>query len=424
MSNVRHLSSSALLLALGMTASAVVPIVASAPATAANFTDTRTHWARPFIEALADKQIIAGFPDGTFKPDAPVTRAQFAAIVKNAFTSNQVRVARGFNDVAAKYWAAAAINKTYETGFMSGYPDNTFKPEQQIPKVQALVSLSSGLNYTPTGATATTLANFRDSGEIPDYAKTGVAAATERSVVVNYPNVNFLSPNATATRADVAAYIYQALVNQGKLAPIATSEGANSYIARITASPTTGTTPTPSPVSTDPRYKVSQATTVNIRYLGSNKIVVTPGETINNLTLRVVDDIKSAQGTVVIPRDSEIVGQLVPVSSNSQVLGTQYIAQQVTIGTRSYPLSARSQVVNGQTIDQNTNPGTLKDAVTSAAARAALSVLLGQKVDLGSILTGATGGQTNPTQTPGNLIVIDPSNDLRLTLSSDFYAAP
>ncbi|MBW4541535.1 MAG: S-layer homology domain-containing protein [Myxacorys chilensis ATA2-1-KO14] len=427
MSNVRHLSSSALLLVLGMTASAVVPMVTSAPATAANFTDARSHWARPFIETLAEKQIIAGFPDGTFKPDAPVTRAQFAAIVKNAFTSNQVRVARGFGDVPAKYWATSAINKAYETGFMSGYPGGTFKPEQQIPKVQVLVSLSSGLNYTSTGNAATTLAAFRDSGEIPDYAKTGVVAAAERNVVVNYPNVSFLNPNETATRADVAAYIHQALVNQGKLSPIATSEGANTYIAKITATPATGSTPTPttSPISTDPRYKVAQGTAVNIRYLGSNKIVVTPGETINNLNLRVVDDIKNAQGAVVIPRDSEIKGQLIPISSNSQVLGTQFIAQQVTIGTRSYPLNARSQVVNGQRVDQNTNPGTLKDAVTSAATNAALAVLLGQKVDVGTILTGATGGQaTNPTQTPDNLIVIDPSNDLRLTLSSDFYAAP
>jgi hypothetical protein len=416
------------MLALGVSSSAIAPFVVSAPATAANFSDTRSHWARPFIETLAERQIIAGFPDGTFKPDAPVTRAQFAAIVKNAFSNSSVRVSRGFGDVPGSYWAATAIGKAYETGFMSGYPDGAFKPEQQIPKVQVLVALSSGLNFTPARAADTTLATFRDGGEIPAYAKSGVAAAAERNVVVNYPNVSFLNPNETATRADVAAYIYQTLVNQGKLAPIATSEGANNYIARLNGStPTTGSNPTPTTNQTalNPRYLVPQGTSVNIRYLGSQKIVVTPGETINNLTLRVVDDLKNNQGQVVIPRDSDIAGQLIPVSSNGQILGTQFIAQRVTIGSQSYPFSARSQVVSGQPVTQNTNPGTLKDAATSAATSAVLATILGQKIDLGTILAGATGGQTaTQTQTPQNLIVIDPSADLRLTVSNDFYANP
>ncbi len=431
MSNVRHWSSaSAVMLALGVTSSAIAPFVVSAPANAANFSDTRSHWARPFIETLAERQIIAGFPDGTFKPDAPVTRAQFAAIVKNAFSNSAVRVSRNFGDVPNTYWAAPAIGKAYETGFMSGYPDGAFKPEQQIPKVQVLVALSSGLNFTPTRTADTTLATFRDSAEIPAYAKSGVAAAAERNVVVNYPNVSFLNPNETATRADVAAYIYQTLVNQGKLSPIAASEGANNYIARLNGTvttPTTGTTPTPTSNQNalNPRYLVPQGTPVNIRYLGSQKIVVTPGETINNLTLKVVDDLKNAQGQVVIPRDSDIVGQLIPVSSNGQILGTQFIAQRVAINGQSYPFSARSQVVNGQPVTQNTNPGTLKDAATSAATSAVLGALLGQKIDLGTVLAGATGGQTNTqTQTAQNLIVIDPSTDLRLTVSNDFYANP
>jgi hypothetical protein len=429
MSNVHHWSSaSAVLLALGVTSSAIAPFVVSAPASAANFSDTRSHWARPFIDTLADRQIIAGFPDGTFKPDAPVTRAQFAAIVKNAFSNSAVRVSRGFGDVPSSYWAATAIGKAYETGFMSGYPDGAFKPEQQIPKVQVLVALSSGLNFTPARAADTTLATFRDSGEIPAYAKSGVAAAAERDVVVNYPNVSFLNPNETATRADVAAYIYQTLVNQGKLPPIATSEGANNYIARLNGSaPTTGSNPTPTNNQTalNSRYLVPQGTSFNIRYLGSQKIVVTPGETINNLTLRVVDDLKNPQGQVVVPRDSDIVGQLIPVTSNGQVLGTQFIAQRVTIGSQSYSFSARSQVVNGQPVTQNTNPGTLKDAATSAATSAVLATILGQKIDLGTILAGATGGQTAPqSQTPQNVILIDPSADLRLTVSNDFYANP
>src|SRR5579883_2954873 len=166
----RRSSASAVLLALGVTGSAVVPTIFAAPSlaqttqpstpsptapsdqgtpstpspatpptSAASFSDVaQDYWASPFIQALAAKNVIAGFPDGTFKPDQPVTRAEFAAMIAKAFNPNPVRQlsAGGFSDVPSNYWAAGAIQKAYETGFMSGYPGNVFRPNQQIPKVE------------------------------------------------------------------------------------------------------------------------------------------------------------------------------------------------------------------------------------------------------------------------------------------------
>lgn len=416
MSGFRSVSStSALLLVLG-TASAVAPLVVSAPAGAVDFSDTRSHWARPFIETLADKQIIAGFPDGTFKPDAPVTRAQFAAIVKNAFNNSQTRTPQGFSDVPSSYWAATAINRAYETGFMSGYPGNLFKPEEQIPKVQVLVSLSSGLKLTPSRPAATIVSTFRDAGTIPSYATSGVAAATERNMVVNYPNVNFLNPNQTATRAEVAAFIYQALVNQGKLSPLALSEGASNYIVRGTAidNQTTGTVGS--------RF-VARGTSINVKYLASQRIVLTRGETINNLSLRTADDVRNAQGDIVIPKDSEIIGQLVPVTNSSSGMSARFVAQKVTIGNQSYNLVAQSQIV-GQQADRSTLLGTLKDAAVSTATQVVLARVLKQPLDLQSILSGLAGqatGNTTQANDVSDFIVINPSTDLKLTLGADFY---
>lgn len=412
-------STSAALLALGTASSVVAPLVVSAPAGAVSFSDTRTHWAKPFIETLAEKQIIAGFADGTFKPDAPVTRAQFAAIVKNAFSSQQIRTAQSFKDVSSGYWAASAINKAYETGFMSGYPGSLFKPEQQIPKAQVLVSLSSGLKLTPTRPAAATLATFKDAGTIPSYATSGVAAATERNVVVNYPTVSFLNPNQTATRAEVAAFIYQAMVNQGQLSPIAQSDAASRYIVQAN-----GVVVPTSSQSTDARFKVAKGTVVNVKYLGSKKLVITRGETINNLSLRTVDDVKNAQGEVVIPKDSEILGQLIPASSNQ--MSAQFVAQKVTVRNQSYNFNAESQVVGGQQTSQSTILGTLKDAAVSAASQVVLARVLKQPLDLQNILTGVAGQAIgNPRQADdlSDFMVIDPSTDLRLTLKSDFYAS-
>src|SRR5512136_595138 len=119
--------------------------------------DIQEHWARPFIEGLAARGIISGFPDGTFRPSQAMTRAQFAAILMKAFQKPSKRPYTSFADIPAKHWAAAAIKKAYETEFLSGYPDKRFRPDDSITRVQALVSLVSGLGVSSSAATLKTL---------------------------------------------------------------------------------------------------------------------------------------------------------------------------------------------------------------------------------------------------------------------------
>jgi parallel beta-helix repeat protein len=183
------------------------------------FKDVQTgYWAKAYIEALAAKNIIAGFPDGSFKPNEPVTRAQFAAIINKAFKPSATRKAITFNDVKSNYWAYSAIQTASSSPFLSGYPDLTFKPEQQIPRVQALVALANGLGLTANGQTVINF--YTDASQIPSYAVGPVAAATSRQLVINYPTVKELAPKRQATRAEIAAFVYQALVNAGRVQAI------------------------------------------------------------------------------------------------------------------------------------------------------------------------------------------------------------
>ncbi len=220
------------------------PNQAPAPA-ATTFPDVGTDfWAYPFIQTLAQRGVITGFPDGSFRPNQPVQRAEFAAMIQQAFNQNPVRQlpAGGFTDVPADYWGASAIQEAYETGFMSGYPGNLFLPNQQIPKVQAIVALSSGLGLSPTGDPSNILSTYyADATAIPDYGINSVAAATEASIVVNYPDVKVLNPLVALTRAEAAAILYQALVRQGQLQPLPTNVAAANYIV---AGTTTATPPT------------------------------------------------------------------------------------------------------------------------------------------------------------------------------------
>lgn len=197
-------------------------------AQATTFPDIQNNWAQSFIEALAARNVISGFPDGTFRPNAPVTRAQFAAMISKAFPLTQQREGITFNDVPSFYWASDAIQAAYQSGFLAGYPNNIFLPEQNIPRAQVLVSLASGLNLTASDIAI--LDNFQDAAAIPHFARNAIAAATENRIVVNYPNLATLNPNQVATRADVAAFIYQALVRNGTVPPLEPTDVANQYI--------------------------------------------------------------------------------------------------------------------------------------------------------------------------------------------------
>ncbi|MBM0744234.1 S-layer homology domain-containing protein [Phormidium sp. CLA17] len=151
------------LVTLGLAAGAIAPYLATTltPALAASpentsFPDTQNYWAQPFIHNLAERDIVTGYPDNTFRPEQPVARDEFASILQQAFSQPAEReIASGsvYTDVPQGYWAAPAIQEAYEMGFMKGYPGGEFRPNQPVSRVEVLVSLAQNLNL-PTTTTA------------------------------------------------------------------------------------------------------------------------------------------------------------------------------------------------------------------------------------------------------------------------------
>lgn len=187
--------------------------------TSGQFTDVQGHWAQAYIAALAQRKIISGFPGGSFRPDDFVTRVQFAAIIDKAFAPSAKQSATRFKDINSSFWGYSAIQSAARGKFLRGYPNGTFQPNQAIPRVEVLVALANGLNL---GAGSTSvLATYRDRAQIPPWATTAVAAATQRKIVVNYPALGQLNPTRKATRAEVAAFVYQAIVSAGNATAIA-----------------------------------------------------------------------------------------------------------------------------------------------------------------------------------------------------------
>ncbi|MBE7381631.1 MAG: S-layer homology domain-containing protein [Leptolyngbya sp. SIO1E4] len=180
-----------------------------------------THWAKVYIDALTARGILNGLPDGSYAPDRPMTRAELSVQVAQAFEVEPTQDPQLFTDIPQDYWAAATIDEAVATGFMKGYPNQVFQPNQTVPRVQVLVALSTGLSLPESPISAGTLQPYQDQSAIPEWARDKVAAALESGIITPPADGTAqLRPNAPATRAEVAAMLYHALTYMGKVEPI------------------------------------------------------------------------------------------------------------------------------------------------------------------------------------------------------------
>ncbi|AFY33762.1 S-layer homology domain-containing protein [Calothrix sp. PCC 7507] len=407
----RWQSGTSALMALSITVGTVAPFITAAPSFAqTTFSDVQSnYWAGQFIQELSQRGVIAGFPDGSFRPEEAVTRAQFAAMVNKAFQKAPQRQGISFVDVPSNYWASSAIQQAYTIGFLSGYPGNRFEPNQAIPRQQVLVSLANGLSYSATGNTDSTLQYFNDASNIADYARSPIAAATEKQIVVNYPNVKFLNPTATATRAQVAAFIYQALVSSNQASAI------NSPYIVATTQPSLI-----APVS----VTIPQGTAIPVKYDKAEKILVTKEETAP-LTLTVSQNVVTQGGAVVIPAGSQVVGQLKPAQG-----GSQFVAQKLVLTTgQEYQINATSDVITKtETIKKGISTGAIiKDTILGAGAAAAVSAVTGDRaIATEEVLGGAGIGALIGLffgKNSVDLIAIDPDTDLQMTINQNLLVS-
>ncbi|MGD1702252.1 S-layer homology domain-containing protein [Dapis sp. BLCC M229] len=195
-----------------------VPSPDTSPTGRVKFSDVpNSFWASNFIQPLAERDIITQVDNDKFEPDKPVTRAEFATQIPKVFEEKSTRKSINYEDVKADSSAQTEIQTATKSGFLSGYPGNVFRPEQEVSRLQVLISLASGLNLKIPSNPDEVLSIYKDTEKIPDWAKEKVAAATAAGLVVSHPDVKNLNPNQPATRAEVAAIFYQALAKLGQV---------------------------------------------------------------------------------------------------------------------------------------------------------------------------------------------------------------
>ncbi|MDY4429667.1 S-layer homology domain-containing protein, partial [Evtepia sp.] len=100
-----------------------------------------TNWFNNAVSTLSNAGVITGYPDDTFKPNASITRAEFAAIAAR-FSDAEATSTCSFTDVPADHWAASSIALAEELGWITGYEDGTFHPDQAITRAEAMTLIN------------------------------------------------------------------------------------------------------------------------------------------------------------------------------------------------------------------------------------------------------------------------------------------
>ncbi len=170
------------------------------------FTDIQNDWAKPCIVQLEQRNIVSGYPDGTFRPKASLTRAEFAVLTNSLFPNAEpTQTSAAYTDVSQSHWAYRDIQTASNKRLFAGYPDGTFQPDRPLSRVQAIAVLASTQPTPPIADPQILSRSFDDAAEIPNWAKTVVSQATTEMLIVNYPQIRRLHPQRNITRGEAAA---------------------------------------------------------------------------------------------------------------------------------------------------------------------------------------------------------------------------
>lgn len=182
---------------MALAAALSLSLAISATALAAIPSDIGGHWAQGTIIQWTTNGYISGYPDGTFKPDNSITRAEFVVMVNKAMGYNK-RGNAYFSDVSAAHWAYAEIMKGVEAGYITGNGDGTFRPDAPVTRQEAAVMISKILGLDQDYASA---AKYVDYRYIPSWAAGYVGAVSKAGIMTGYPDGDFKS-DRVLTRAE------------------------------------------------------------------------------------------------------------------------------------------------------------------------------------------------------------------------------
>jgi mannose-6-phosphate isomerase-like protein (cupin superfamily) len=166
--------------------------------------DLSQHWAKEVMESWIESALLNGFGDQTYRPDSPVTRAEFAAFINRVFYfPDRSGKGHSFSDVAENAWYARDVAKLDAFGIVQGTGNGKFSPGNAISRQDAAVIMARAFHVSADGKT---VPSFEDRESIADYAVASVAALQAQQYVRGNGG-NLFQPRKSTTRAEVVQMI-------------------------------------------------------------------------------------------------------------------------------------------------------------------------------------------------------------------------
>ncbi|WP_216626235.1 S-layer homology domain-containing protein [Paenibacillus plantarum] len=177
-----------------------------------SFDDIKGHWAKSDIELLASKLVVSGATDTGFAPDANITRAEFATLLVRALALTSNAGAASFNDVGATDWFAGAVGAAVKAKLVSGFEDGSFQPNAPITREQMAVMVAKALSAAgkTVEGQAELLNKFNDNAGISSWAKTSVSQSVKAGIISGMTDSTFV-PSANASRAQAVVMLKRLL---------------------------------------------------------------------------------------------------------------------------------------------------------------------------------------------------------------------
>jgi len=172
--------------------------------------DIAAHWAEPYIIQAIEYGFVNGYEDQSFRPDNKVNRAEFAAMISRALQLEADGESMGFNDSNdIPDWAVPYVSALTQQGLLNGYEDNTFRPGKQMTRAEVIVMLIRALKL-PLDLDQHESLSFKDADEIPSWALSAVEAAFSAGLI-NGRDDGKLAPNESITRAEAVTLLINML---------------------------------------------------------------------------------------------------------------------------------------------------------------------------------------------------------------------
>ncbi|MFD2329385.1 polysaccharide lyase family 8 super-sandwich domain-containing protein [Cohnella sp. GCM10020058] len=177
------------------------------PGTGHIFVDVAGHWAQANILEAEKQGIVAGYPDGSFRPDRTVTRAEFAVMLAKALKLQSEASALSFKDAdRIGSWARTAVAQAVSMGLIQGDANDNFRPDAPMTRAEMAVMLARALKLAPAEGSA----GFADDRDIPAWAA-GAVAEIKKLGIMQGKGGNGFFPKAAATRAETVTVLLRML---------------------------------------------------------------------------------------------------------------------------------------------------------------------------------------------------------------------